>query len=68
MSNQDVTSLDSLMNRSETVLPLTQSVNTHNSSLRFNTSHTEFGGGENSELDPSLVNYEVLREQLLERI
>ena len=68
VTNQELTSLNSLTNRGETVLPPMQPVNTHYSSLRFNAGHTESGGGENSELDPSLANYEVLCEQLFESI
>ena len=66
--NRELDSQNSLMNSSETVLPEMQA-NTHNPSLRSSASHTETGGGEIiHELDPSLLNYEVLCEQLFDRI
>ena len=62
-------SRNSLMNFRKPDLPETQSANTHSPSLRSSTSHSESGGGViRHDLDPSLSNYEVLCEQLFERI
>ena len=62
-------SRNSLMNFSNPELPQTQPTDTHSPSLRSSASHTESGGGEiRHELDPSLSNYEVLCEQLFDRI
>ena len=67
--NRELDSQTSLMSSSETVLPQKQAVNTHNPSLRSSAGHTESGGGEiRHELDPSLSKYEVLCEQLFDRI